>query len=198
MSNAGTSTLSFGEAIERLEGKWASITDFGVLLAALGVAAIAFSLIATITAVTLNGVLFLISGVAEVAIGMHARAWGPFFFWVIGGVLYLAAGLICIVNPVLASVVPTLLLGAGLIAAGAVRLLLAFRLPPLHPRLMVFVTAAVTILLGPVICQPLADGQRLRVGNAARRRSAVPRRRLGELRVGTARAGLSLVAPALI
>ncbi|HXZ14478.1 MAG TPA: DUF308 domain-containing protein [Roseiarcus sp.] len=151
MSNAGTSTLNFGEAIERLEGKWASITDFGVLLAALGVAAIAFSLIAAITAVTLNGVLFLISGVAEVAIGMHARAWGPFFFWVIGGVLYLAAGLICIVNPVLASVVLTLLLGAGLIAAGAVRLLLAFRLPPLQPRLMVYVTAAVTVLLGLVI-----------------------------------------------
>jgi len=151
MSNAGTSTHSLGEAIERLEGKWASITAFGVLLAALGVAAVAFSLVATIAAVTLNGVLFLISGVAEVAIGMHARAWGPFFLWVIGGVLYLAAGLICIVNPVLASVVLTLLLGAGLIAAGVVRLLLAFRLPPLQPRLMVFVTAAVTILLGFII-----------------------------------------------
>jgi uncharacterized membrane protein HdeD (DUF308 family) len=151
MSNAGTSTHSLGPVVERLEAKWASITAFGVLLVVLGVAALVFSLVATIATVTLNGVLFLMAGAAEIAIGMHARKWGPFFFWVIGGILYLAAGVICIVNPVLASVVLTLLLGAGLIAAGAIRVLLAFRLPPVQPRLLVFVAAAVTILLGLVI-----------------------------------------------
>ena len=151
MSNAGESTHSLGSAIERLESKWASISAFGVLLVVLGFAALAFSLIATIATVTLNGVLFLIAGAAEVAIGMHSRTWGLFFLWVIGGVLYLAAGVICIVNPLLASVVLTLLLGAGLIAAGAVRLALAFRLPPVQSRVLIFVAAAVTILLGLVI-----------------------------------------------
>ena len=124
---------------------------FGVLLVVLGFAALAFSVAATIATVTLNGVLFLIGGAAEIAIGAHSRAWGPFVLWVIGGVLYLAAGAICIVNPALASVVLTLMLGAGLIAAGAVRLLLAFRLPPVQPRLLVFVAASVTICLGLVI-----------------------------------------------
>ncbi len=151
MTNAATSSHSLGQAVERLEGKWASITAFGVLLVLLGVGALVFSLVATIATVTLNGILFLIAGVAEIAIGMHARSWGMFFLWVIGGVLYLAAGVICIVNPVLASVVLTLVLGAGLIAAGAVRFVLAFRLPPLQPRLLVFVAATVTILLGLVI-----------------------------------------------
>ena len=151
MSNAGESTHSLGSAIERLESKWASIASFGALLAILGVAALAFSLMATIATVTLNGVLFLIAGAAEVAIGMHSRSWGSFFLWVIGGVLYLAAGVICIVNPLLASVALTLLLGAGLIAAGAVRLALAFRLPPVQSRLLIFLAAAITILLGLVI-----------------------------------------------
>jgi uncharacterized membrane protein HdeD (DUF308 family) len=151
MANAGMTTHSLGQAIERLETKWASITAFGVLLVVLGFAALAFSLVATIATVTLNGVLFLIGGAAEIAIGMHSRKWGLFFLWVIGGVLYLAAGVICIVNPVLASAVLTLLLGAGLIAAGVVRFVLAFRLPPVQPRLLVFVAAAVTILLGLVI-----------------------------------------------
>ena len=91
----------------------------------LGFAALVFSLVATIATVTLNGVLFLIAGAAEIAIGMHSRTWGLFFLWVIGGALYLAAGVICIVNPVLASVVLTLLLGAGLIAAGVVRFYLS-------------------------------------------------------------------------
>jgi uncharacterized membrane protein HdeD (DUF308 family) len=140
-SNAGTSAHSLGESIERLRGKWAAITAFGVLLVVLGFAALAFSLVATIVTVTLNGVLFLIAGGAEIGIGMHSREWGRFFLWVIGGLVYIAAGVLCIVNPILASTILTLFLGAGLIAAGVVR----------APRALVFLAAAVTILLGLII-----------------------------------------------
>ncbi len=151
MSNVGASSHSLGEATERLRPKWASITGFGVLLVVLGVAALFFSLIATVATVTLNGVLFLIAGAAEIGIGMHSRSWGRFFLWVIGGLLYLSAGVLCIVNPRLASVALTLILGAGLIAAGVVRVTLATQLPRGEPRLMVFLAAAVTILLGLII-----------------------------------------------
>ncbi len=150
-SNVRTSAHSLGEAVERLRGKWAAITAFGVLLVVLGVAALFFSLIATIATVTLNGVLFLIAGGAEIGIGMHSREWGRFFLWVVGGLVYIAAGIVCIVNPVLASVALTLLLGAGLIAAGVVRAFLAFQLPADHPRGLIFLAAAVTILLGLII-----------------------------------------------
>ena len=151
VSNVGTSPHSLGEAIERLRGKWAAITAFGVVLVVLGFAALFFSLIATIVTVTLNGVLFLIAGAAEIGIGMHSRTWGRFFLWVIGGLLYIAIGLLCIVNPILASVALTLVLGAALIAAGLVRAFLAFQLPVDQPRALVFLAAAVTILLGLII-----------------------------------------------
>jgi len=147
VSNVG-SAHSLGEAIERLRGKWAAITAFGVLLVVLGFVALFFSLVATIVTVTLNGVLFLIAGGAEIGIGMHSRTWGRFFLWVVGGLLYIAAGVLCIVNPVLASVALMLLLGAALIAAGLVRAYLALQLPADQPRALVFVAAAVTILLG--------------------------------------------------
>jgi len=150
-SNVGPTAHSLGEAIERLKGKWAAIAAFGVLLAVLGAAALVFSLAATIAAVTLNGVLFLIAGAAEIGIGMHSRGWGRFFLWVLGGLLYIAAGILCIVNPILASVVLTLLLGAALIAAGVVRGYLATQLPADQPRALVFLAAAVTILLGLII-----------------------------------------------
>jgi uncharacterized membrane protein HdeD (DUF308 family) len=150
-SNVRTSAHSLGEAVERLRGKWAAIAAFGVLLVVLGVAALVFSLIATVATVTLNGVLFLIAGGAEIGIGMHSREWGRFFLWVIGGLIYIAAGVLCIVNPIFASVVLTLLLGAGLIAAGVVRALLAFQLPADHPRSLILVAAAVSILLGLII-----------------------------------------------
>jgi uncharacterized membrane protein HdeD (DUF308 family) len=150
-SNVGPTPHSLGEAIERLRGKWAAITAFGVLLVVLGAAALVFSLAATIAAVTLNGVLFLIAGGAEIGIGMHSRNWGRFFLWVVGGLLYIAAGVLCIVNPILASVVLTLLLGAALIAAGVVRAYLGTQLPPDQPRALVFLAAAVTIVLGLII-----------------------------------------------
>jgi uncharacterized membrane protein HdeD (DUF308 family) len=150
-SNVGTSAHNLGETVERLREKWAAITAFGVLLVVLGVAALFFSLIATIVTVTLNGVLFLIAGAAEIGIGMHSREWERFFLWVIGGLVYIAAGILCIVNPILASTVLTLLLGAGLIAAGVVRVFLASQLPADHPRALVFLAAAVTILLGLII-----------------------------------------------
>lgn len=151
VSNVGTSAHSLGEAIERLRGKWAAITAFGVLLVVLGFVALIFSLVATIVTVTLNGVLFLIAGAAEIGIGMHARGWGRFFLWVIGGLLYIVAGTLCIINPVVASIPLTLLLGVGLIAAGLVRAYLAWELPADHPRGLVFLAAAVTILLGLII-----------------------------------------------
>ena len=150
-SNVGTSQHSLGEAIERLRGKWAAITAFGVLLVVLGFAAIVFALASTIVTVALNGVLFLIAGGAEIGIGMHSREWGRFFLWVAGGVLYIAAGVICIINPTLASVVLTLLLGAGLIAAGVVRAYLGTQLPADQPRALIFLAAAVTIVLGLII-----------------------------------------------
>ena len=58
---------------------------------------------------------------------------------------------LCIVNPVLASVALTILLGAALIAAGLLRAYLAFHIPADHPRGLVFLAAAVTILLGLII-----------------------------------------------
>lgn len=151
MSNAGAPPLSLEEAIEGLHTKWASITAFGALLVILGLAALLFSLAATVATVILNGVLFLVAGGAEIGIGMHSRTWGRFFLWILGGLLYLAAGGLCIVNPELASAALTLLLGAGFVAAGAVRFSLAVLLPAAPSKALVFLSAALTIALGLII-----------------------------------------------
>jgi uncharacterized membrane protein HdeD (DUF308 family) len=152
MSDVGAAARrGFGGAFERPRAKSPSIAAFGLLPAVLGFAALFFSLIATAAAVTLDGVPFLIGGGAEIAIGMHARRRGPFFLWVTGGALYLAVGAICAVNPAPASVVLTLPLGAGRIAAGLVRTSFAAEFPAGRLRRLVFVAAAVSILLGLII-----------------------------------------------
>ncbi len=153
MTNAtnGTQPHSLGLAIEHLRARWGEIVAFGALLVVLGVAALCFTLPSTVATVTLNGVFFLVAGVAEIGVGAHAKSWARFFLWIIGGAIYLTAGVICIINPIFASLALTLALGAGLIAAAAVRAYLAVHLPAGNPRAMVLLAAAVTFLLGLVI-----------------------------------------------
>jgi len=151
MTNAEIPRHSLGEAIERLERRWATIVGFGVLLVILGVAALLFSLVATLATVTLNGVLFLIAGAAEIGLGMHIRGWNHFFLWLIGGVLYLALGVFCLVNPMLGSALQTFFVAAGLAAAGLARLNLALQIPSERPRLLVILSAVVSIFLGVTI-----------------------------------------------
>jgi uncharacterized membrane protein HdeD (DUF308 family) len=147
----GRASHSLGGAIHRLHDKWGAIVAFGALLIALGAIAVVFAWPATNATVIIHGVVFLIGGAAEIGIGAHAQAWSKFFLWMIGGVLYLFVGLVCIFDSGFASVALTLLLGAGLIAAGGVRVYLGLQLPVDQSRVMVFMAGAVTILLGLIV-----------------------------------------------
>jgi uncharacterized membrane protein HdeD (DUF308 family) len=151
MSDAVPSPHSLGDAVHRLRAKWGAILAFGLLLMLLGAASLTFALASTLAMVTLNGLFFLVAGAAEIGVGMHARSWGAFFFWVLGGVLYIAAGVFCMLNPLAASAILTLMIGAGLIAAAVVRAYLALQLPAGPRRSMVWLGCAVTFLLGLII-----------------------------------------------
>jgi uncharacterized membrane protein HdeD (DUF308 family) len=142
---------SLGAAVEKLRAKWGAIVAFGALLMLLGLASLIFAFESTIAMVTINGVFFIVAGAAEIGVGMHAQAWSRFFFWVVGGLLYIVTGVICILEPIFASTVLTLILGAGLVAAGVVRAVLAFQLPSGPQRSMVLLASAVTFLLGLAI-----------------------------------------------
>ncbi len=142
---------SLGEGIRHLRAKWGALLAFGLLLMALGALSLAFAFFSTLAMVTLNGVLLIVAGAAEVGVGMHARSWGRFFFWVLGGLLYFFAGLFCILYPLAASAVLTLMIGAGLIAAGVVRAYLGFQLPRSPRRAMIWLGAGITFLLGLII-----------------------------------------------
>src|SRR5579863_3313536 len=120
---------SLGAAIEALRDKAGTIIAFGALLMALGAAALVFSFVASIAAVTTNGVFFVLAGAAEIALGMRSRTWGKFAFWIVGGLLYILTGAMCILIPLTALSVLTLLCGAGLLAAGIVRFILVFGAP---------------------------------------------------------------------
>jgi len=142
---------SLGSAMESLREKAGTIIAFGALLMALGAAALVFSFAASVAAITTNGVFFVLAGAAEIALGMRSRTWGKFALWIVGGLLYVAAGALCILIPILALKILTLLCGAGLVAAGIVRFVLVIGTPLGQSRLLALLSAAVTALLGAAI-----------------------------------------------
>ena len=135
---------------EQLRANWGWFLALGALALVAGFAALAIEGFATLVSVVTGGVLVGIVGVVEIVLGFRARGWGRALYWEISGLFYLAVGVFAWAEPVQASVVITLLLGAGLIAAGAVRLVSGFGH---HDRMRgpLMLSGLVTGLLGLII-----------------------------------------------
>ena len=111
---------------DQLRANWGWFLALGALAVVAGFAALAIEGFATLVSVVTIGVLVGIVGVVEIVLGFRARGWGQALYWEVSGLFYIAVGVFAWAEPVEASVVLTLLLGAGLIAAGAVRLMSGF------------------------------------------------------------------------
>lgn len=151
LSNGDPLTGGAGRHFERFRAHWKAIVAFGLLSAILGLAALMLAVTATVATVLMIGFFMIISGVGQVIIGFRTRSWGRFFALELAGVIYCIAGLFAVFSPIEASVVLTLLLGAGLIATAAVRLYLGFEMRGSPNRTALLVAAAATGLLGVLV-----------------------------------------------
>ena len=140
----------FAETPE-LQKNWGWMVAFGVLLSLAGFVAIGSVLLATISTVFVVGIAMIVSGVSEIIHGFAERSWKKFFFWILIGILYVIAGYCVFQNPLLAAGFLTLLLGAGLVASGFVRSILAFQLPVSSPRVLVFFSGILSLVVGAII-----------------------------------------------
>jgi uncharacterized membrane protein HdeD (DUF308 family) len=123
----------------------------------LGFMALGLVLSATIATVLVIGGFMIATGVLEIVMGFSAQTWGRFFIWIIAGLLYVAAGVVAISQPLLAASIFTLMLGAGLLATGIVRIVLAFQLPPEQSKWLVLLSGVITMLVGFAIIEGWPD-----------------------------------------
>jgi uncharacterized membrane protein HdeD (DUF308 family) len=82
----------------------------------------------TLATVLLFGVLILAGGVLQVAHAFTCKGWKSVVGHVLIAILYVAAGLLILIDPILASSVLTLALAGVLIAVGVIRIQMAFQL----------------------------------------------------------------------
>ena len=136
---------------EKLRAKWGWFMGLGIAAVAAGLIALAITEFATIASVLTIGIFVVLVGVTEIVLGFRARGWGRAIYWELSGLLYVVAGMFAWAEPAEASLVITLLLGAGLLATGVVRAAMGFRLHGSRLRGPLILSGIVTALLGLIV-----------------------------------------------
>lgn len=133
-----------------LHSKWGWFVALGVVLLVLGILALGNLLVATLASVFFVGIMMILGAVAQVIHAFRMKGWEGFFYWLLGGLLYGAAGVIAFIDPALAAVALTLLLAVALIASGILRIWTGGRLRPAPGWGWVVASGVVSTLAGIV------------------------------------------------
>jgi uncharacterized membrane protein HdeD (DUF308 family) len=133
-----------------LGSKWGWFVALGVALLVLGILALGNLLVATLTSVFFVGIMMILGAIAQVIHAFRMKGWGGFFYWLLGGLLYGAAGVIAFTDPALAAVALTLVLAVALIASGILRIWMGVRLRPAPGWGWVVASGVVSALAGVV------------------------------------------------
>jgi uncharacterized membrane protein HdeD (DUF308 family) len=134
-----------------LRDKWGWFVALGVVMLVAGIVAMLNLFAATVVSVLYVGAMMLVAGVVQIVHAFGVKDWGRFVWWLASGVLYAAAGLVAFMNPILASSVLTLLLAATLLAAGVIRIWVAFEHRSDPNWGWIVAAGVVTLLAGLVI-----------------------------------------------
>lgn len=123
----------------------------GIALIVLGIIAFANLFAASIATVYYIGILMIAGAVAQMVLAFRVKGWARAIFLIATAILYGLAGMFAFMDPLLASTIITLLLGAMLVASGVIRVVLALRERPRTGWGWVLTTGILSILVGLVV-----------------------------------------------
>jgi uncharacterized membrane protein HdeD (DUF308 family) len=143
---------SLGEAVRHLRAKWGWILALGIVFVIAGMIALYADVMATASAVLVIGIMMVMAGIAEIIAAFSVKSWGRAALWMLLGVLYVVAGIICFTNPFAAAFILTLFLGLALVIGGVVRMFLAWQVRHAgKPWGWLAFSGLVTLVLGVII-----------------------------------------------
>ena len=104
---------------------WKAFLLEGILLALLGLAAIIVPPLASLAVTVFLGWMFLVSGIAGLALTFWARQMPGFWWSLISAVLAMGAGIILLARPVQGTLTLTIVVGAYFVAEGVATIMYA-------------------------------------------------------------------------
>jgi uncharacterized membrane protein HdeD (DUF308 family) len=138
------------ENVRALRANWFWFALLGAALLILGLAALSYSVLATVATALVFGYFLLAAGVFYLVGAFFTRGWGGFFLSLLAGVLHLAAGFIVLNHPLEALVVYTLLMAVFFFVEGLFRIVAALA-GRFHHWGWVLLNGVITLLLGVLI-----------------------------------------------
>jgi uncharacterized membrane protein HdeD (DUF308 family) len=113
--------------MDALSRNWGWLLALGILMIILGVFAIAAPAVATIAVQFMLGWLLVISGIGEGIHAFMAQGWRGFLLELLSALLYLAVGILLLVNPLEGALALTIVLAVFLIVEGIFKIITALR-----------------------------------------------------------------------
>lgn len=137
--------------LDAIRGNWGWFVALGIAMLVLGFVALGNLLVATVASVWVYGILLIAGGVAEIVHAFGVKTWGRMILFLLAGLVYAAAGVVAIMDPLLASAVFSLMLGLMLIAVGVFRILAGIEVKPATGWGWIVAGGAMTAILGVLV-----------------------------------------------
>ncbi len=137
--------------VEVLRSKWVWLLLAGIALVAVGFVAAVNVVSATVASIFFIGAMMIIGGVVQLIHAFQVKTWKQSLLWVLVGVLYVVAGFLAFMNPLLASAAFTLMFAFSVIAAGIVRIVAGFQIRPESNWGWLVAAGVLTLLVGAIL-----------------------------------------------
>ncbi|WP_295407039.1 DUF308 domain-containing protein [uncultured Thiocystis sp.] len=141
-----------GAVFGEVKKNWGWLLALGIASIVLGTLGFYMTFAFTLTSVLLFGVLLLLGGVFQLVHAITCQGWKSILWHVLIALLYVAAGIDIIVDPIRASSVLTLILAGILIAVGVSRIVISLQLrAAVNGWYWSLLSGLISILLGGMI-----------------------------------------------
>jgi uncharacterized membrane protein HdeD (DUF308 family) len=134
-----------------LKKNWGWLLGFGILSILLGTLGLGMTFGLTVVSVQLFGILLVVGGVFQLFHAFKCKGWKSTIWHLLIALLYVVAGVLMVVDPLLASATLTLVIAWILIAVGIMRGVMAFQLRPASGWYWPLISGIVSIALGSMI-----------------------------------------------
>lgn len=130
---------------------WGWLLGLGITFLILGMIGIGMSVALTLMSMFILGVLFIVAGGAQIIDAFKSKQWKAVFLHAVIGILYLIGGLLVVYDPVLASLLITMMLAWIFILIGIMRFIMAFTLRHTRSSGWIFLSGLISMILGILI-----------------------------------------------
>jgi uncharacterized membrane protein HdeD (DUF308 family) len=111
-------SLTVIQATPEMIHNWGWLLAFGIVLVALGVAAVIRSFAATVASMMFFGWMLLFAGVVEFINAFMVGHWSGFFLHLLASILFVVTGFLLIIKPVISAEVVTLVMSMFFLIGG--------------------------------------------------------------------------------